>query len=388
MRIRNLLLVATVIVGALVAGAAGTSASTAVYSAPGVLGVSTGSNWADKLTFTDPNVTATFSVTNTSYKAVLSDNTCMDTDTCLWWGTDDTTGNNCWDTYSYVDSDCDDETSLVNSVLALTPSSVSSAEGVTWTWRSPLCGNVSTAFPTPSNPYVACPDVSRVTIQFSAPVSNAIVHLNNIGGAGQYPTFRRNSLTTGFDMTLFSKWKLTSGQSMVMLSGSDTTNLVLDGNTIRNRYTPNGLGARVSNRECGYNEIACQYDNGTGSGSILVLGTYSTITFDIDLGWSLVNYGPSNPAGLGTMNAWIAQDSNSFNIPEGVSAQISFYKEGPALPTTTTVAPATTSPSGNSGGSATTSPTLPETGSDVSGWIATALILLVGGILMVRRRVH
>ncbi len=375
------------IFGALVAGVASTSASTAVYSAPGVLGVSTGSNWADKLTFTDPNVAATFSVTNTSYKAVLSDSTCMDTDTCLWWGTDDTSGNNCWDTYSYVDSDCDDETSLVNSVLALTPSSVSSAEGVTWTWRSTLCGNVSTAFPTPSNPYVACPDVSRVTIQFSAPVSNAIVHLNNIGGAGQYPTFRRNSLTTGFDMTLFSKWKLTSGQSMVMLSGSDTTNLMLDGNTIRNRFTPNGLGARVSNRECGYNEIACQYDNGTGSGSILVLGTYSTITFDIDLGWSLVNYGPSNPAGLGTMNAWIAQDSNSFNIPEGVSAQISFYKEGPALPTTTTVAPATTSPSGNSGGSVTTSPTLPETGSDVSGWISTALILLVGGVLMVRRRV-
>ena len=400
MRIRFFVLSALAIAMALLAGSNTSSATSAVYSDPGVLGVSTGGNWADKLTFTDPNVTATFSVTNTSYKAVLSDATCMNTDTCLWWGTDDTTGDNCWDTYSYVDSDCDDETSLVNSVLALTPSSVSSAEGVTWTWRSTLCGNVSSVFPTPSNPYVDCPNVSTVTIQFSAPVSNAILHLNNIGGNGNYPTFRRNSLTTGFDMTLYSKWELTSGQSMVMLSGSETTNLMLDGNTIRNRFTPNGLGARVSNRECGYNEIACQYDNGTGSGSFLVLGTYSTLTFDIDLGWSLVNYGPNNPAGLGTMNSWITGNPNSFNIPEGVSAQISFYEEGPALPTTTTVAPTTVVPTtvapttpappagaGNSETSTTVAPILPETGSDSTGWVTAAMVLLVGGTLLLRRRI-
>jgi len=253
-------------------------------------------------------------------------------------------------------------------------------------------------FPTPSNPIVDCPNVSTVTIQFSAPVSNAIIHLNNIGGIGNFPSNRRASLTTGFDMTLFSKWELTSGQSMVMLSGSETTNIMLDGNTIRNRYTPNGLGARVSNRECGFNESACQYDNGTGSGSFLVLGTYSTLTFDIDLGWALANYGSSNPAGLGTLNWWITNvGPTAFNIPEGVSAQISFYEEGPALPTTTTTtpptttaAPATTNPSAGAGSSVTTTttpPVLPETGRDSTGWIAIALALLVGGVLVLRRRV-
>lgn len=313
-----------------------TGATTAQHSSPGVLGVSAGGTWADKLTFSDPNVSATFSVTNTAYKASMGDNTCMTTDTCRWWGTDDKDGFNCTDSGGYVDADCDDETSQVNSVLAFSPNSVSSTEGVTWTWRSNRCGNVATDYPTPSNPIVSCPNISTVTIQFSAPVSNAVVHIANIGGNGNYPISRKTSFNTGFDMTLFSKWKLTSGQSMVMLSGSETTNLILDGNVIRNRFTPNGLGARVSTRECGYNETACQYDNGTGTGSVLVLGTYSALTFDIDLGWALVNYGQNNPAGLGTMQSW-----GSFNIPEGVSVQLSFYKEGPALPTTT-LAPTTT----------------------------------------------
>lgn len=331
MRLRIVIATAAVIALTSLQGVTSTAASTVVWSDPGVLGASNGSNWADQLSFTDPNVTATFTVTNAAYRAVLGDNTCMVTDTCLWWGSDDRDGLNCFDSYSYVDADCDDETSLANGTAAFAQNAVTSNEGVTWTWRSPLCGNVATAFPTPTNPIVECPDVSRVTIQFSAPVSNAVVHLGNIGGNGNYPTYRRNSFTTGFDMTLFSAWELTSGQTMTMLSGSETTNITLDGNTIRNRYTPNGLGARVSNRECGFDEIACQYDNGTGSGSFLVHGTYSSLTFDIDLRWALVNYGPANPSGLGTMQAWVNQNSNSFNIPEGVTAQLSFYEQGPAL---------------------------------------------------------
>ena len=405
MKLRNKILAVSVLLPTLAAFSmtGPTAASTAQHSAPGELGVSSGGTWADKLTFSDPNVSATFSVTNANYQAVLSDNTCMTTDTCLWWGTDDEAGRNCTDSGTYVDSDCDDETSQVNSVLAFTPNSVTTKEGVTWTWRANRCGNVNTAYPTPSNPLVSCPNVSTVTIQFSEPVSNAVVHLANIGGNGNFPISRKTSFTTGFDMTLFSKWKLTSGQSLVLLSGSESSNLMVDGNTVRNRYTPNGLGSRVSTRECGYNEIACSYDNGTGSGSVLVLGTYSTLTFDIDLGWALVNYGPSNPAGLSTMQSWGA---GSFNIPEGVSVQLSFYKEGPALPTTTiaptttvaavttvspttTVVPTTTSapvPKKTSDNSKETED-LPATGNGNSVpllWLGTSMTVL--GLLFWRRR--
>jgi hypothetical protein len=229
-----------------------------------------------------------------------------------------------------VDADCDDETSLANATVAFAQNAVTTTEGVTWTWRTPLCGDISTTYPTPTTPILECPNVSTVTIQFSAPVSNAVVHLGNISGLALYPMPRRNSFTTGFDQTVWSDWELTSGQTMTMLSGSETTNLMLDGNTIRPRYTPNGAGARVSNRECGYNEIACQYDNGNGSGSFLVHGTYSSLTFDIDLRWALVNYGPANPDG--TIQSWLTQSSNIFNNPEGVAVQISFYESGPALP--------------------------------------------------------
>lgn len=356
-----------------------TSATSAQHSDPGVLGVSTGAAWADMLTFSDPNVTAKFSVTGASYGAPLSANTCMTTDTCGFWGADDEDGYNCYDSGGYVAGDCDYATSQVNSGLAFSPNSVSSTEGVTWVWRSPVCGNVATDYPKPTSPIVDCLNVGTVTIQFSAPVSNAVLHLANIGGLGNYPRSRKTNFTTGFDMTLFSKWKLMSGQSMVMLSGGETTNIMLDGNVIRNRFTPNGAGARVSNRECGYNEIACSYDNGTGSGSFLVLGTYSTLTFNIDLSWSLVNYGPSNPAGLGTMQQW-----GSFDIPEGVSVQLSFYEEGPALPTTT-IAPTTTTIAPTTTKTAPTK-TLPETGNQnslMSLLVATSLIAM--GVLVRRR---
>jgi hypothetical protein len=61
-----------------------------------------------------------------------------------------------------------------------------------------------------------------------------------------------------FDMTLYSKWTLTSGQDITMLSGENTTNITLDNNTIRNKYIPQGVGARPGVGECAYNGQDCQ----------------------------------------------------------------------------------------------------------------------------------
>jgi hypothetical protein len=69
------------------------AASAATYSDTGTL--SSGGTWANTLTFTDPNVTATFDVTNTNYQASTSDPHCMQTDSCGWWGVDDVNGYNC-----------------------------------------------------------------------------------------------------------------------------------------------------------------------------------------------------------------------------------------------------------------------------------------------------
>jgi LPXTG-motif cell wall-anchored protein len=379
-------------------------ATSATYSDTGTL--TSNGTWANTLTFTDPNVTATFDVTNTYFKALTTTDTCMRTDACGWWGVDNSDGFYCTALATDANAACR-ATSLTNSALAFSPSSIADAKGVTWTWASnPLCG---TAHPKPSNPNIVCSNVSVVTIQFSAPVSNAIIHLANIGGNGNRITNRSADFSRGFDYTLYSKWKLTSGQRIEMLSGESTTNITVDGSTIRSKYIPQGVGARPGVGECAYNSQTCRNKNGTGSGSFLIHGTYSTITFDIDLGFSLVNYGwnetPTDSLVNSVGNDW---------VPEGVSVQMSFYKSGPALPTTTTtalptpttVASATAAPSTTAAPSSTVAPTstarprrdtgspkaeqeLPATGSSgQSGALVAMLMLCVGGfgLFHIRRR--
>ncbi len=82
MRMRTVLAAVAVVALTTLQGITGSAASAPVFSDPGVLGVSAGGTWADTLTFNDPNVTATFTVTNTAYQAGLGDSTCMVTDIC------------------------------------------------------------------------------------------------------------------------------------------------------------------------------------------------------------------------------------------------------------------------------------------------------------------
>ena len=322
MKIRATLLTLVAVVGSFLLVSNTSQASAATYSDTGTL--SSDGTWASTLTFTDPNVTATFDVTNMNYKATISDSLyhCMQTDSCGWWGVDDENGYNCWDTGPYVASDCDYQTSLNNSLAAFTPSSVAATKGVMWNWHSRLCGPNNSVYPIPANPNINCPNVSTVTIQFSAPVSNAILHIGNLGGSARFPGSRKTAgFDKNFDMTLYSKWTLTSGQDITMLSGENTTNITLDNNTIRNKYIPQGVGARPGVGECAYNGQTCRNKNGSGSGSFLIGGTYSTITFNIDLGFSLVNYGWSEPTTSALVDSW-----SKSGLIEGVAVQISFYK--------------------------------------------------------------
>jgi hypothetical protein len=140
MKIRANLLTLVAVVGSFLLVSNTSQTSAATYSDTGTL--SSGGTWANTLTFTDPNVTATFDVTNTWYKATISDSLrhCLQTDSCGWWGVDDENGYNCWDSGWYVASDCDYQTSLNNSLAAFTPRSVAATKGVTWTWHNSRCG--------------------------------------------------------------------------------------------------------------------------------------------------------------------------------------------------------------------------------------------------------
>lgn len=329
------------------------SAGSAWYSDPGTLGSANG--WASTLSFSDPAAVASFTVTNADYYAGLGDSTCMTTDPCGWWSVDNAAG-----------SPGEGTSSLSNSEAAYSPSSVKDYEGVTWTWRSPLCGS----YPTVATPIVSCPGVATVTIDFDVPVTNAIVHINNLGGNACHPQCsdrESGGFASGYDFTLFSQWTLTSGQRIVQLSGSDTTNITLAGKTIRNRFTPQGLGARVSNRESAFDDASTFYDNGTGSGSFLVPGTYQQLTFNIDLKWALVNYASGTP--------------DDDDIPEGVSVQLSFY-DGP-IPPTADDFEGYQLPS-----AAPESEALPNTGSNLlpTAVVAALLVIIGGSITSVLRR--
>lgn len=391
MKLRPILLAFVTVVTANFFIANSSLATSATYSDTGTL--TTNGTWANTLTFADPNVTATFDVTNTSYKAVAADNTCMQTDACGWWGVDGADGFYCADLGTNANATCR-ATSLTNSALAFSPSSVADTKGVTWSWKAdPLCG---VRYAKPSDPNIVCSNVSTVTIQFSAPVSNAIIHLANIGGNGNRVTYRSNDFSRGFDWTLYSKWKLTSGQRIEMLSGESTTNITVDGDTIRSKYIPQGLGARPGIGECPYNSQTCRNKNGTGSGSFLIHGTYSAITFNIDLGFSLVNYGWNETSTDSLVDA-IGNVNNG--LVEGVSVQMSFYKSGPALPTTTTTAqtsttaaPAASPTPRRAASSSEEQQKLPQTGSSREGGsLIAVLFILIGGFLVFhgrRRRWH
>ena len=416
MKLRLTLLVLVSVIAATFFVSNSSLATSATYSDTGTL--TTNGTWANMLTFADPNVTATFNVTNTSFRALATTNTCMRTDACGWWGVDGADGFYCADLATNANAACR-ATSLTNSALAFSPSSVADTKGVTWSWKAdPLCG---VRYAKPSDPNIVCSNVSTVTIQFSALVSNAIIHLANLGGNGNRITYRSDDFSRGFDWTLYSKWKLTSGQRLEMLSGDSTTNITVDGNTIRNKYTPQGVGARPGIGECPYNSQSCRNKNGTGSGSFLIHGTYSAITFDIDLGFSLVNYGWNETP----TDALVDSIGNTNNqLVEGVAVQMSFYKSGPALPTTTstaqqtpttqtstTAAPTTSTaqPTPTTQTSTTAAPTtsstprraassseaeqnLPETGSSAEGGALVAVLLMfIGGLLVFhgrRRRWH
>lgn len=251
-----------------------------------------GGTFANTLSYTEPAaITATIDAPNALYKANMADSTCMTTDPCGWWSGDSAQ-------------------SRANTATAYTPTSVKDSEGVTWTYRSTQCAS----YPTRATPVQTCSNVDTVTVTFSQPVQNAVIHINNLGG---------KSSQGAYDYTLFSQWTLTSGQTMKYLSGGDTTNIVLDGNTIRNKNTPQDLEAKVAAGSAPF----ADYANGTGSGSFQVLGTYSSLTFNIDLKWALVN----DSGGGSPSNA---------NVPEGVSMQISLYKSAPptANPATASLA--------------------------------------------------
>lgn len=322
------------------AHAASIPTPTDLLTSPGVVSASGGAGtFRNTFTWTEPEaITATVSAPGKT-AGVTDTSACMDTDPCGFWG-----GGG--------------SPSPANMASAFTPSSITGADGVSWGYRGSKCAGKGPGgtdlYPTTSDPVVSCGKVDSITITFDKPVSNVVFHMHNLGG---------NSGKSGYDQTFFSEWTLTSGQDITMLSGASTTNITLDGNTIKNKNTPQSLQAKVATGSAPFADGA----NGTGSGSFQIVGyNYTSITFDVSLKYALVN-----DTGGGSGSAF---DSN---IPEYVMIQMSMYK-------TAFEAPA--DDSGGSGGSGDTQDRLTQSGVDASGLWLAAVAVIVGAVTVPRRR--
>lgn len=91
-------------------------------------------------------------------------------------------------------------------------------------------------------------DAGTLTITFSGPVTNPVLHIQDIGGSGN-----SNSVS-------HSKYTLASSGSLMRLSG--TPKFQVSGNTIQTAYSP-------------ANEPP------VGSGSVMVIGTFTSISFTV-----------------------------------------------------------------------------------------------------------
>lgn len=159
-----------------------------------------------------------------------------------------------------------------------TPASIGTTTGMTVGWgagsnQPGFCTSVTTV--TPGVP-AKCPTPATVTFTFSQPVSNVVMHLHNLGGgAGN----GRSSF--------YSQWNITTGQTITMLNHAG--NIETNGSTIK-AIQPPGTGVteatKLTSGTGSILSLAPQGSRtfyGTGSGSFQVLGTYSQISFSVDL---------------------------------------------------------------------------------------------------------
>jgi len=163
-----------------------------------------------------------------------------------------------------------------------TPTDIKDVQGVTVQYdTSTSPGGACEGVTGPSTPgaQVSCGVVDTLTFTFSHPVTDATLHVMNIGATD----------------TLQSAWVRltnTSGQSISELS-SGASNFAVNGSTIEPDFAVTGqnLGSHA-----------------TGAGSVKVEGTYTSVTFAVDLEWYSITSVSPQIVGEGVAFNWTLTD--------------------------------------------------------------------------------
>jgi CshA-type fibril repeat protein len=206
---------------------------------------------------------------------------------------------------------------------AYSPASLASGQGLIIGWHSFADRNILgclpstdtnnpqrpdfTRYPASPNPYV-CSTPATVTFTFSRPTTNAILNLHNLAGGSFYANQAfysswtlSNSRSPGLSAELVSKvgnFEVAGGNTIKTIQPPSTgiTDAVYRTNPLTGVTSPNDQWGDPTNPSTAL-DVAPQGIRtyyGSGSGAVRILGTYTSVSFDVTLRFR-VNTELSNP---------------------------------------------------------------------------------------------
>ena len=206
---------------------------------------------------------------------------------------------------------------------AYSPASLASGQGLIIGWHSFADRNILgclpstdtnnpqrpdfTQYPASPNPYV-CSTPATVTFTFSRPTTNAILNLHNLAGGSFYANQAfysswtlSNSRSPGLSAELVSKvgnFEVAGGNTIKTIQPPSTgiTDAVYRTNPLTGETSPNDQWGDPTNPSTAL-DVAPQgirTHYGSGSGAVRILGTYTSVSFDVTLRFR-VNTELSNP---------------------------------------------------------------------------------------------
>ena len=195
---------------------------------------------------------------------------------------------------------------------AFSPASLAGGQGLIVGWHSFTDRNILgclpstdtnnpqrpdwTQYPSSPNPYV-CSTPATVTFTFSRPTTNAILNLHNLAGGSYYANQAfysswtlSNSRSPGLSAELVSKvgnFEVAGGNTIQTIQPPSTgiTDAVYRTNPLTGQTSPNDSNGDPTNPSNAL-DIAPQGIRtyyGSGSGAVRILGTYTSVSFDVTL---------------------------------------------------------------------------------------------------------
>jgi len=231
---------------------------------------------------------------------------------------------------NYLDSVNNQDYWKANSSTFLGSPTVANLSGVALETNPSNCGAFDSAAKVDFNG--VCKDTSEVTISFDKAVTDPILDVSGLGGyAG---TWARDSTNVPYSYRggfLQQQWNLlTQGVTLQAPAGTNPSNLTITSDSFKpSSRNANGTCYSVTQDFAGQTNSTPRTAPGA-CGSVLLRGTFDSVTFRID--HDVAPFTAFSSAEYGTGSDWFASDRK---MTDGINGLNSTYGESPTLPNNT-----------------------------------------------------